>query len=431
MKQKLKTKNKLNPLEMKKQIVFAGLVLISALAMAQKKELKKAERALASNDIEVLKNQVSLAENIKAAMTPEQRSRLYTLKARAYSATADKSKEDLKVALEALRSAKGSSDIVTNRADIELAAFNLNYAYNKYGNDDYGNKDYVGAANNYLLGYEMLHSDTLKLFNAAVAFKLGESYEDAKTHLKKLLDINYHGGGLKFFAVNKVTGEENIFNTEDFRQRALAITHEKPTDKTFPSKQREIVSNLIDVYNALGEIDKATALLEDLRRKNPDNIEVLSVLASSYYSLKDYKNYEKINQIIISKSPNDPIVYFNLGVVSAESGDIKKAKDYYRQALKVDPTYRSARINLVSTMLEKDRALVEEINNNLGTSTEESNRYDALQEERKALFASVIPLLENLVAQEADEDFSKLIKNYRAYFNDDAEIAKYAAKYKD
>ena len=67
----------------------------------------------------------------------------------------------------------------------------------------------------------------------------------------------------------------------------------------------------------------------------------------------------------IKLDPNNASLYFNLGVINGEQGNTEKAKEYYKKAIELKPDYFDAYINLGSALLEKDKELVEEMNNNL------------------------------------------------------------------
>ena len=45
--------------------------------------------------------------------------------------------------------------------------------------------------------------------------------------------------------------------------------------------------------------------------------------------------------------------YFNLAYIYEELGDRQKAKEYYQEVLKVDPTYYQAQVNM-AIILEKE-----------------------------------------------------------------------------
>ena len=64
-------------------------------------------------------------------------------------------------------------------------------------------------------------------------------------------------------------------------------------------------------------VEKAKAALKRAKEENPDDVGLMQAEADLYYSLGDMETYSKIMEEISAKNPNDPIVFYNLGV-SAE-----------------------------------------------------------------------------------------------------------------
>ena len=115
----------------------------------------------------------------------------------------------------------------------------------------------------------------------------------------------------------------------------------------------------------------------------------------------DMAAYNKLMAEIIKTDPTNPELYYNLGVGSAKNGDSEKAIEYYKQALKHNPEYAAALINISATMLGQETAIVEEMNS-LGMSKADNERYDVLKQKRKDLYGQVIPYLESAVNLRAD-----------------------------
>ena len=94
--------------------------------------------------------------------------------------------------------------------------------------------------------------------------------------------------------------------------------------------------------------------------------------------------------------PENGILYYNLGVIYAEQGELELAKEKYSQAIKFIPDYVDAYLNLVSVILEDEVAIVEEMNS-LGNSKKDNLRYDELKESRENLYRECVPLLQELI----------------------------------
>jgi tetratricopeptide (TPR) repeat protein len=103
-------------------------------------------------------------------------------------------------------------------------------------------------------------------------------------------------------------------------------------------------------------------------------------------------------QLAVEKDPNNAILYYNLGVINGEQGDLELAKEFYLKALELDNTYTATYLNLVGLILEGEGPIVEEMNK-LVTSRKRSDldKYDQLEEQRVGLYKECLPYLEKLI----------------------------------
>ena len=101
-------------------------------------------------------------------------------------------------------------------------------------------------------------------------------------------------------------------------------------------------------------------------------------------------------ELAITKEPENGILYYNLGVISGEQGEIDDAINYYQKAISLKPDYEDAYLNLVSEILKGEKSIIDEMNN-LGTSRSDNLRYDELKVKREDLYKKCIPFLEDLI----------------------------------
>ena len=73
---------------MKKVIIAAGLLMVTAVSFGQKKEIKKAEKALKSADYAEVMTQLNAAEALISGADSEQKASFYTIKGIALAKTA-------------------------------------------------------------------------------------------------------------------------------------------------------------------------------------------------------------------------------------------------------------------------------------------------------------------------------------------------------
>ena len=97
----------------------------------------------------------------------------------------------------------------------------------------------------------------------------------------------------------------------------------------------------------------------------------------------------------IEKDPNNHILYFNLGVITAEQGDRAKARAYYETAIELNSSYAASYLNLAALILDEEPELVEKMNS-LGNSRADNIKYEQFQKQREGLFLEAVPVLEKL-----------------------------------
>ncbi len=99
----------------------------------------------------------------------------------------------------------------------------------------------------------------------------------------------------------------------------------------------------------------------------------------------------------IEKDPNNAILYYNLGVVSADLGEKDDAISYYEKSIELDPNNENSYLNLVALILDGEQDIVSQMNS-LGTSRADNIKYDELKELRENLYNQCVPILKNLIS---------------------------------
>ena len=130
----------------------------------------------------------------------------------------------------------------------------------------------------------------------------------------------------------------------------------------------------------------------------------------------------------IELDPDNGILYYNLGVIYAEQGELALAKEKYSQAIKLIPDYVDAYLNLVSVILEDEVSIVDEMNS-LGTSKKDNLRYDELKVKREDLYRECVPLLEELLnVSPTNIDALNTLKNIYGVLGNNEAFMKIKAK---
>jgi tetratricopeptide (TPR) repeat protein len=99
---------------------------------------------------------------------------------------------------------------------------------------------------------------------------------------------------------------------------------------------------------------------------------------------------------ISEKNPNDPVVFYNLGVSAEKLEDYDAARKYYEKAIELDPSLSNAYNNIASIILAEDRIITEEMNS-LGMSPADTKKYDELKAKKIEVIKQAIPYLQKTI----------------------------------
>ncbi|MBZ9630421.1 tetratricopeptide repeat protein [Salegentibacter sp. LM13S] len=383
---------------MKTNIFTVALSLLSVAAVAQKGEIRDAGDAVEDGNYAEAKTQLQTAESMLSEANDKWTERFYLYKGQAYLGNGENaSLEDLEVAVEAFQKAQelGNDDEAVQGFD------QVRNALVQSAINDQNTENYESASDKLRYSYQLNKQDTLYLYYAAANSLNAQDYTAALEDYKKLKELGFDGSGVEYLATNVETGEEEVMPKEQRELMLKTGEYENPQDRKIPSKKGEIAKNIALIYIQEGEDEKAIEAIKDAKAENPDNIALLQAEADVYYRMGNKEKYNELMQEMVKKNPNDPNVYYNLGVTAAELGDNEKAIDYYKKALEIDPEMVNARMNIVVAILAKERDLIEQMNE-LGMSKEDNKRYEELEEERKEVYKEAVPYLEKII--EADPD---------------------------
>ena len=261
--------------------------------------------------------------------------------------------------------------------------------------------------------YNVSKRDTLYLYNAALVATEAKSYDIALNFYEELIDLGYTGISINYYATEKESGKEQVF--QDMKSRDFSVdvlnTHISPRDEMAESVEIDILRSIAAIYRTKEDFDNSLKFLE--RAKSIDSLDINLILLESNirWEMGEVDMYQSLITKALEIEPNNVDLIFNLGVVNADKGDHEMAIDYYNKAIAMDPTYTKAYLNAAALTLEKEGALIEEMNS-LGMSTADYNRYDELKIERENLYRSAVPYLEKVYELENDNlNAARTLKN--------------------
>ncbi len=383
---------------MKKNILSIGLSLLSIVAIAQKKEIRDAGKAIDKGSYAEAKTFLTQAESMLGEANDNLKEDFYVFKGKAYLGTGEGTfVKDLMVAAEAFKKAGelGNAD-----ASAEGLAGVTNSLIQSAINDQTAEK-YTNAAEKLYAGYQLNPKDTMYLYFAASNAVTAKDYDTALKYYEDLKGLGYTGIETEFVAVNKETGEEEAMPKA---QRDLMVKtgdYIKPEDRITPSRSGEITKNIALIYIEQGRDEEAVTALEDAKAANPDDASLMQTEADMYYRMGKKDKYKSLMEEIVAQDPTNGTLYYNLGVTAFEMGDSEGAIGYYKKAIEFSPEMTEARLNIAAAILSKEAKIVEEMNT-LGMSKADGKKYDELAEKRKGVYREALPYLETVMQNDAE-----------------------------
>ncbi len=252
--------------------------------------------------------------------------------------------------------------------------------------------------------YDLDSKDPEKLYYAANFALNAKDYELALNYYQELKRVKFTGESTTYSAVNTETKKEEFFNTKNERDLYVkAGSHNAPKEVKQPSKKPEIVRNIALILVQSGKKQEAIAAVQEARKDAPDDSALMMSEANLYYELKDIPNYQRIIKEAIEKNPNDPELYFNLGVTNSNSKLPVEAEKYFKKAIELKPDYTDAYINMSELKLRDDEKFVNDMSK-LGTSVADTKKYDVIKANRSKMFADALPYLEKAYELDSKND---------------------------
>ena len=185
--------------------------------------------------------------------------------------------------------------------------------------------------------------------------------------------------------------------------RTIALkggSHIKPSERQTPSVLPDIIKNIAFMYVELGDTEGAIAAIKEARLNNPSDVNLILTEANLYLKLDKKDKFKELMEQAVQQDPTNSTLFFNLGVITAEQGDIAGAKKYYEKSLELNSDDVNSNFNLAALILNEEATLVEEMNS-LGTSSADNKKYDMLQEKRKLIYKEAKPYLEKILSIDA------------------------------
>ena len=414
---------------MKKIILSLIVFCLFQLSYSQKKELKTIEKQIKSEEYENALNTINSIKSLVDSSDDKIKARYYYLKGMARYQNGNGSFENKLLSIDDFNEVKeielSGAKIYTTKVDDIFTEL-----FNSFVNDSRSaldNKNYEKSYKNLEAAYNVSKRDTLYLYNAALVATEAKDYKVALDFYEELINLKYSGVSMNYYAVEKESGKEQVFQDEKSRNFSVDVigTHEAPRDEMAESVEIDILRSMAAIYKTQEEYDKSIIYLDLAKKIDENDINLILLESNVRWEMGEVDEYQKLISKALEIEPDNVDLVFNLGVVNADKGNFDDAIGYYNKAIEIDPNYTKAYLNAAALILEKEGPIIEEMNS-LGMSTADYNRYDELKIERENLYKSAIPYLEEVYNLENDNlNAARTLKNIFSALGDTDSENKY------
>ena len=422
-----------------RNIVCIALIALCFNVHAQKKELRKIDKLVLESFWEEAKDELETSKSLILSSEDKYKAQFYF-----YDAKVSNELKDFKNAINSLNNLNKLNPNSNLPTKLELEYSNLgivisNSVVNSAVTDN-KNSNFLDAAEKLIMAYEMdIDKNIDYLYFAAGSAVNGKDYDLSLEYYVKLKNMGYTGIVDEYFVTNNETGVEEKVSQTEYDLLKSSKDYSNPRIGQTESRFPEIVKNIALIYVQQGKNDLAEAAIKEAREIQPDDVSLLLNEADLYIRISNnsdndedrllYRNkFKTLMEKAIELDPDNGILYYNLGVIYAEQGELVLAKEKYSQAIKLIPDYVDAYLNLVSVILEDEVSIVDEMNS-LGTSKKDNLRYDDLKVKREDLYRECVPLLEELLnVSPTNIDALNTLKNIYGVLGNNEAFMKIKAK---
>ena len=422
-----------------RNIICIALIALCFNVQAQKKELRKIDKLVLESFWEEAKDELENSKSLILSSEDKYKAQYYF-----YDAKVSNELKDFKNAINSLNSLNKLNPNSNLPSKLELDYSNLGLVIsNSVVNSaiaDNKNSNFIEAAEKLIMAYQMdVEKNIDYLYFAAGSAVNGKDYNLSLEYYVKLKNMGYTGIVDEYFVTNNETGVEEKVSKTEYDLLKTSKDYSNPRIGQTESRFPEIVKNIALIYVQQGKNDLAEAAIKEAREIQPDDVSLLLNEADLYIRISNnsdndddrlfYRNkFKTLMEKAIELDPDNGILYYNLGVIYAEQGELDLAKEKYTQAIKLVPDYVDAYLNLVSVILEDEVSIVDEMNS-LGTSKKDNLRYDELKVKREDLYRECVPLLEELLnVSPTNIDALNTLKNIYGVLGNNEAFMKIKAK---
>ena len=382
---------------MKKVMILLVIALTANVMMAQKKD--RTDAFMYNKNGQYAKAMASIEKCINheqfLGMKPNEQSQAWLYRAAIYQNILQSDDEALKaqvpnaleIVYESLMKCLENESFCAdeqNQMEIGMRIASVMTSYYSQGADAYNNGQYAEAAPLFKKAYDIAAS-------LGGGDQASEMLNLAATSALRAEDYNT---ALEYFNMMKGNGKETA----------------------------ELYRHLAARYNGLGNSEQAMEMINAGLAINPSDANLILEKVNAY--LKEGKGAEAVADLqkLHELDPENAQLLFVLGTIYGDENnkdvfDTDKAKQYYEQALAINPNYYDAIYNigvLYTTMANK---YIEQANEITGFSKAEQEQYNNLIEQANGLLRTGLPYLQQAYEAQPSDDVKNVLRSIYVKLN--------------
>lgn len=230
--------------------------------------------------------------------------------------------DPLGVAMASYKKAKELDEKGEFSADIERFTLGIGEAYYNLGVINYNSENFKDAALSFEKSFDIAKEagriDTAALYNAAVAASIGKENNLARKYYEQVLSYGY--------------------------------------------ERADIYSNLIELLYIDGDSARAVQLVQLGRAKFPEDFNLLIAETNVYLRSDEKEKAMEDLELALEMDKSNPSIFFAVGTIYDQMGDIDKAASAYMQALELSPDYFEANYNLGALYVNQAADILDKAN---------------------------------------------------------------------
>ena len=184
----------------------------------------------------------------------------------------------------------------------------------------------------------------------------------------------------------------------------------------------DIYRHLAACYNGLNNSEMAMQMINQGLEKNPGDANLILEKVNAY--LKDGKGAEAVEDLnkLRELDPNNAQLLFVLGTIYGDENnkevyDTDKARQYYEDALAINPDYYDAIYNLGVLYTGMANKYIEQANEITGFSKAEQDQYNGLIEQANELLRTGMPYLKQAYETQPSDDVKNVLRSIYVKLN--------------